>query len=108
MHAILVVVRCRNLRRGRQSFAMVLGYKAAARFADDLAPFLSDCDIDGHILDALLKMRAPGFYRNVLPLLAAEHSWVHKLARRYADRYAPAGKRSAEADEREIYGSHQG
>ena len=57
---------CRNLRRGRQSFIMLLGFKAAEPFAGEIAHDLRDRDVDGHVLDTPLKMRAPGVCRRCL------------------------------------------
>lgn len=90
LDAVLGVVRHRPLRRGRQSFVMALGFTGAATYAPALAEFLSDPDIDGQVLDTLLRMRAAGYGGAVAPLLEDRHAWIRKLARRYLDRYAPA------------------
>jgi len=81
------VATCLNLRRGRQSFVMAIGFVAACPFATALVPFLRDSDIDGHVVDTLLKMKASGFAPVVAPLLQSEKSWIRRLARRYVDRY---------------------
>src|SRR5262245_22413769 len=39
------VALCQNLRRGRQSFIMLLGFVWAKPFADDLVPYLQDKDV---------------------------------------------------------------
>jgi hypothetical protein len=88
--AVVDVVRCRNLRRGRQSFVMALGFTGAARCAPTLAGYLTDPDLAGHVVDTLLKMRAAGYGDAVSPLLEAPHAWIRNLARRYLDRYVPA------------------
>jgi hypothetical protein len=85
--AILSVVHCVNLRRGRQSFVMALGHKAVVLHAPTLAAYLNDQDICGHVLDALLKMQAPDFAEQVSVLLNHKQSWVRRLARRYMERY---------------------
>ena len=84
---ILSVIDARNLRRGRQSFVMCLSFVAAAPQAGRIAQFLSDPDIAGHVLDALLKMRAPGYSQEVVPLLDSPHRWVRVLAARYIQRF---------------------
>jgi hypothetical protein len=81
------VATCRNLRRGRQSFVMALGFVAAQKYAQNLVPFLSDPDVDGQILDTLIKMKAPGFAQDVALLLNSERTWVRRLAKKYVDRY---------------------
>ena len=54
------VVECANLRRGRQSFVMAIGFTAAAHLAPRVARFLNDADIDGQVIDTLLKDEGPG------------------------------------------------
>jgi len=39
---IISVVQCRNLRRGRQSFVLLLGFKGASGYADKIVGLLSD------------------------------------------------------------------
>jgi hypothetical protein len=89
-NAILQAVNTPHLRRGRQAFVMALGFSAAAAHAPALIPLLSDPDLDGHALDALLKMRVYTYDQEVRPLLDAKQAWVRKLARRYVVRGAVA------------------
>jgi hypothetical protein len=84
------VARCRNLRRGRQSFVMALGFVAARQHAPALAEFVSDPDVDGHVVDTLLKMRAPGYARAIGSLLRSDKAWIRRLAGRYVERYPDA------------------
>src|SRR5262249_7693716 len=84
---VLQVALCRNLRRGRQSFIMLLGFRAAKPFAQKIARDLQDRDVDGHVLDALLRMEAPGFAAEVSLLLKVEKTWIRKLAKKYLERY---------------------
>jgi hypothetical protein len=85
--AIVDVIHCGNLRRGRQSFVMLLGYKAAQEWAPVIASYLDDPDVCGHTLDTLLKMRVPGYAVQVEPLLASKYTWIRNLARKYRERY---------------------
>jgi hypothetical protein len=85
---VLEVATCRNLRRGRQSFVMALGFVGAREHAAALAKSLGDADVDGQVVDTLLKMKAAGFCEQVRPLLGAKHSWIRRLAQRYVDRYS--------------------
>jgi hypothetical protein len=88
--AVVEVVECINLRRGRQSFVMALGFSAASPVAGRIARFLADADIDGQVLDTLLKMRASHFATEVAPLTDAKKAWVRNLAKKYMTRYAAA------------------
>jgi len=86
LHAVLDVARYRNLRRGRESFVMALGFTGAATHASALAELIDDPDISGHVVDTLLKMRAPGYSSQVSPLTAHKRAWVRRLAERYIAR----------------------
>lgn len=80
---LLRVIHQRNLRRGRQSFVFGLGYKCAQPHAPHIVAFLKDPDIQGQVLDSLIKMRASGFTDQVTPLLEARYMWIRALARKY-------------------------
>lgn len=77
----------RNLRRGRQSFVLALGFVAARDWADRLVPFLTDPDVDGQVVHTLLKMKAAGFADQVRPLTVSPKTWIRRLAEKYLDRY---------------------
>ncbi len=66
---------------------MALGFVAARRYAETLVPFLTDTDVDGQLVDTLIKMRAPGFKREVASLLHSDKTWIRRLAKKYVDRY---------------------
>jgi hypothetical protein len=66
---------------------MALGFTSAAAHASDLAPLVADPDVDGQVMDTLLKMRAPGFGAQATFLLSHKQAWVRRLAKRYIDRY---------------------
>jgi len=84
---IAEVATCRNLRRGRQSFVMAMGFVAARSYAAELVPFLGDTDVDGQVVYTLLKMRAGGHALAVGALLRSEKTWIRRLAKKYAERY---------------------
>ena len=90
IQAILDVVQHRNLRRGRQSFVMLLGFTGAAKHAASVASFAKDPDNQGHVVDALLKMRAAGFASQVNGLESHRQAWIRRLAQRYIARYPAA------------------
>jgi hypothetical protein len=84
---IVEVATCRNLRRGRQSFIMAIGFVAACSYASALTGSLDDQDVDGQVVYTLLKMRAGGFAHAVAPLITSEKTWIKRLAKKYIDRY---------------------
>jgi hypothetical protein len=87
LNRVLEVACCRNLRRGRQSFIMALGFVAPRQHAKTLSPFLSDPDDDGHVVYTLIKMKAPGFISEIEPLLQSDKTWIRNLAKKYLSRY---------------------
>jgi hypothetical protein len=84
---VVEVATHRNLRRGRQSFLMAMGFVYASQYAATLVPFLRDSDVDGQIVHTLLKMRASGYARVVATLLGSKEAWKLLLARKYIERY---------------------
>jgi hypothetical protein len=89
LEKVLEVASCRNLRRGRQSSIMALGFVAARQHAKALSPFLRDPDVDGYVLYTLIKMKAPGFVPEVEPLLQSDKTWIRNSAKKYLRRYGP-------------------
>jgi hypothetical protein len=87
LNRVLEVACCRNLRRGRQSFIMALGFVDARQCAKTLAPFLRDPDVDGQVLKTLIKMKASGFASEVEPLLQSDKTWIRNLAKKYLSLY---------------------
>jgi hypothetical protein len=86
--AILDVIDQRNLRRGRQSFVMLLGSVKAAHVAPRIARWAGDPDIAGHVVDTLLKMRVPGYADVVRPHVSSKYTWIRRKAKTYMERYA--------------------
>jgi hypothetical protein len=84
---VLEVATCRNLRRGRQSFIMALGFVAARPLAPEIAEFVADPDVDGQVIYTLLKMRVAGYTEAVAPLLQSNKTWIRQLAGKYVERY---------------------
>ena len=88
--AILSVALHKPLARGRQSWILALGFVAAQDLASELVPLLGDTQVNGHVVDALLRMRCGDYAGQVWPLTQHEHAWIRKLARRYVKRYSAA------------------
>ena len=75
-------------KRGRQSFVMLLGRKCYAEYAPIIAPFLSDDDIDGHVVDTLYKMGTPDFVSQIKPLTKHKRTWIRNIAKKYVNKYS--------------------
>ena len=74
--------------RGRQSFVMLLGKKCYAEYAPIIAPFLSDDDIDGHVVDTLYKMGTPDYVAQIQPLTKHNCTWIRNIAKKYVNKYS--------------------
>ena len=90
LDSIADVVDTVNLRRGRQSFALALGFKSAVALAPRLPAHLSDGAIAGQCLHSLIKMGASGFASEVARLRDHEQTWIRRLVRRYLEQHAAA------------------
>lgn len=87
LNKILKVIKTTNLRRGRQSFVLLLGFVGAKSFAPEIALFVADKDINGQVLDTLLKMKAKGYTDKIKPLINSDVTWIRNLAKKYCERY---------------------
>lgn len=83
--SFLEIVRNRAGMRGRQSWVLLFAYKPCGAWAREIAAFLPDSDIDGHVISALYKMRASGFTEFVASFQESEIRWIRKEAVRYVN-----------------------
>jgi hypothetical protein len=79
------IARNRAGIRGRQSWVLLFAYKSCASWATELAKLLPDPDIDGHVILAIYKMKAPGFSGTILPYNHSGVAWIRKEAKRYLE-----------------------
>jgi hypothetical protein len=84
---ILSICLDKNAKRGRQSFIMLLWNKKYAEYADKLVSQIDDKFVDGHIIEALNKMKTPYFLKEVRPFCSDKTTWIRKQAQNYIDQY---------------------
>lgn len=84
---ILDICKNRNAGRGRESFVMLLGQRAYAEYAPQIAALLDDRDVGGHCVYTLYKMGAAGYDTEIAPFLTHEKKWVSDYAKRYMQQY---------------------
>lgn len=84
---ILDICKNRNAGRGRESFVMLLGQRAYAEYAPQIAALLGDRDVGGHCVYTLYKMGAAGYDTEIAPFLTHEKKWVSDYAKRYMQQY---------------------
>ena len=75
-------------KRGRRSFVMLLGKKCYAKYAPVIAPFLSDDDIDGHVVDTLYKMGTSDYVSQIQPFTKHKRAWIRNIAKKYINKYS--------------------
>ena len=73
----------RNAKRGRQSFIMLFGYKRFTIYAKDLATQIDDTFVEGHIIDVILKMKAPGYENMMEHYVNHKNTWMRNTAKMY-------------------------
>lgn len=84
---ILSICLNKNAKRGRQSFIMLMGSTKFSQFAKDIVSQINDHSISGHVIDTLIKMRAKGYSKEVLPFLENETAWIRNKAKQYCEKY---------------------
>jgi hypothetical protein len=81
----LEIARNRAAIRGRQSWVLLFAYKPCASWAAEIAGLLPDTDIEGYVISALCKMKAPGFSEDIRPYQDSEITWIRKKAKHYLE-----------------------
>jgi len=74
-------------KRGRQSFIMLLGYKKYQQFSGQIISQISDSDVEGHVVDTLLKMQALDYADIIEPFTRHEIAWIRNKAKKYIENY---------------------
>ena len=73
----------RNAKRGRQSFIMLFGYKRFIKYAKDLIAQVDDTFVEGHIIDTIQKMKAPGYENTMEQYVNHKNTWMRNTAKKY-------------------------
>lgn len=84
LDAIADVVREPRFGKGRQNFVLILGSYGGSSYASPIACTLGDPAVMGHAVEALAKLREPGYSEQIREIL--EHSqfgWIRSAARKY-------------------------
>ena len=84
---ILDVAMNSKAKRGRQSFVLLLGSVKHAHLAKNIVTTLFDENVNGHVIDALLKMRAGNYVEKVKPFTSSDVTWIRNKAKKYCERY---------------------
>ena len=87
LSGFLRIARDPRGKRGRQSFVLLFAYKPCAPFASELIEEIEDPNVCGHVIDALLKMKVPGFVDRIQPFASHTRTWIRNKAKQYCARY---------------------
>ena len=77
----------KRVKRGRQSFVMLLGKKAYNGYSGALIPLLCDDDVDGHVIYTLYKMQAGQYVEQIKPFVEHKRTWIRNEAKRYIQKF---------------------
>jgi len=85
----LIIEFClnKNSKRGRQPFVLLLGYKHLSDYAPKLIRLINDKYVDGQIIDAIYKMQAKGYGKEIRPFVTHKIIWIRKTAIKYLEKY---------------------
>lgn len=86
-HAVLRICLNLNAGKGRQSFVLLLGKTKYSPLSEEVSSLLSDPDVQGHVINTLYKMKAPGYADRIRPFLRHPQTWIRKEAARYLRKY---------------------
>ena len=78
----------RRLKRGRQSFITLFGFKHCQPYAASLSSQIDDSHVNGHIIHTFNKMKVAGFGKMILPFTESEKAWIRNEAKKYMAKYA--------------------
>lgn len=84
---ILKICFRRQAKRGRQSFVLLLGSPYFSNHSDKISSLLEDDDVCGHVIDALLKMKASNYLKQIEPLTSHKVIWMRNQAKKYVKKF---------------------
>lgn len=87
---LLAVVNDRAAMRGRRSFILLFGSVKLAKYAPQIAAYVDDPDVYGHVVGTLYKMRSPDYVDQIRPHADSPSAWIRKEAKRYLAKYDAA------------------
>ena len=84
---IISICLDKRVKRGRQSFVMLLGKKVYSDFSKSIISLLNDEDVDGQVIYTLYKMQAGHYVDLVTPFTKHKRPWIRNEAKRYVQKY---------------------
>jgi hypothetical protein len=82
------VVADARFGKGRQNLCLILGELGHTAYSEVLGALLSDDDVSGHAVKALLQAKATGYHNEVEDVLKTTNKpWIKSLAKKYLEEY---------------------
>ena len=76
-----------RVKRGRQSFVMLLNKKAYSKHSKRIISLLEDDDVDGHVIYTIYRMQAGEYVEEIKPFVNHKRTWIRNEAKRYIQKY---------------------
>ena len=76
-----------RVKRGRQSFVMLLNKKAYSKHSKRIISLLEDDDVDGHVIYTIYRMQAGEYVEKIKPFVNHKRTWIRNEAKRYIQKY---------------------
>jgi hypothetical protein len=83
---IVRIAANRNVKRGRQSFIMLLGSKRYAKYASQIINHINDEFVYGHVLSTIIKMQVWDYKYEIEPLVSDKSAWIRNKAKKYIEK----------------------
>jgi hypothetical protein len=87
INRILSIAKNANAQRGRQSFMALLAYKRYQFLSDEIVTQINDPNVEGHVIDTILKMQAPQYVTVIKPFMDHEYAWIRNKAKKYISKF---------------------
>ncbi len=87
LDAAVKILSCKDYRKGRQTFALLIGEFGQGNYGIHLAECLTDEEVSGHCLKAMTKAKISGFGEHVRRILDSSEGWQRKAAEKYLTLY---------------------
>ena len=76
-----------RVKRGRQSFVMLLNKKAYSKHSKRIISLLEDDDVDGHVIYTRYRMQVGEYVEEIKPFVNHKRTWIRNEAKRYIQKY---------------------
>lgn len=87
-NAVIRVLNDKRYGKGRETFALLIGYFKFQLNEKDVGVLLEDEDVYGHVIVSLRKLKMRGFEERMKHIINSEKDWKKAEAKKYLDKSA--------------------